>query len=302
MYDERYENGINGNSLIFENENKTEKAYITRMITENHIPGYLDCSVVYTDGSERYVYDITSRSNLESMYEYDEIGYDALCDILNSLALALESAEEYLLPAEHLMLDPHYIYSIPGSGRMMYCYYPGAYSALSESMNEIAEFILQKADHTDDAATMLAYDFYKQVTDGDYTIRRLLDRAETMIENDTEEDECLKHVVIEDDELYPPDEDMAPVIPAAGRIIMAVCIALLVMISGFVLFAELKPYGMAAGLMVYKEMKILICSSSAMSVLLPILIALKWLGESKQYKEKLNEYDNDRSAELFYLG
>ena len=93
MYDERYENGINGNSLILESGDKADTGYITRMITENHIPGFLDCSVVYTDGNERYVYDITSKICLESMYEYEEIGYDGLCDILNSVATALESAE-----------------------------------------------------------------------------------------------------------------------------------------------------------------------------------------------------------------
>ena len=227
MYSERYENGINGNRLILESEGKADAGYITKMITGNRIPGYLDCSVVYADGSESYVYDITSKTSLQSMYEYEEIGYDALWDILDSLATALESAEEYLLPVERLMLDPRYIYGVPGGGRFMFCYYPGYYSTLSESMNEIAEYLLQRVDHTDDPATMLAYDLYRQVTEGDYTVRRLLNRTETMLESDTDEDECLKHVVIEDDELYPPDEDTAPVIPSAGRIIMGVCIAVL---------------------------------------------------------------------------
>ncbi|MBR6485904.1 MAG: hypothetical protein IKT17_04350 [Lachnospiraceae bacterium] len=302
MFSERYESGINGRCLILEGDDKADKGYITRMITENRIPGYLACSVVYADGCIGYVYDVTGKKSLGEMYEHEEIGYAALCDILNSLATALESAEEYLLPTEHLMMDPHHIYTGQGDKRMSFCYYPGTYSTLSESMIEIAEFILQKADHTDDPATMLAYDFYKQVSNGDYTVRMLLNRTEAMIGDDIAKEECLENMVIEDDELYPPATEDAPVIPAAGKMIMAVCIGILMIISGFVLTSELNAGGTAAWLMAFKEMKLLVCTSSAMSVLLPIFIFLKWFNESKMYRERVDAYDNDRSSELFYFG
>ncbi len=302
MYGERYENGINGSSLIFEYGSGQDGSYLTRMITENRIPGYLECTTACTDGMVRYVYNVTSVVSLYSMYEDREIGYAALVNLLDSLASAMEAAGEYLLPCEHLMTDPAHIFIETGSGRIVWCYYPGHCMGIDEAMNGLAEYILLKADHNDEAATLLAYDLYKQVTKGDFTLRALLSRTETAVLDEIPAGEEGEHLIIEEDELYPPDEEEMPRVPVMGRVITACCIGLLLAVSGFVLSAELGLSKAAQWLMTFNEMKLLICASSAISVLLPVVIALRWFNDTRMYRDRMVSYNNDRSEEIFYFG
>ena len=298
MFTARTESGIDGNKLIIENNEILNVGYKSRMLLENHIPGFLKCSVICVDGKDRYVYDITSKTSLYNIYGHSEMDYKMLYGLIENLASGMEAAGEYLLPVQHLILDPKYIYVENNTGRIFWCYYPGFYSTLKGGMNELAEYILQKADHKEDAAIELAYGFYKQVVKEDYTLRSLLSRRAAMtasVKNDGGKEAETEKILIRDDrELYPPDDGCAPLLPRSGKVIIAVCLSVVLLLSGLCLFAALYGGGMFSELLKLKEMQIFICLTEAMGMLLPVLIAVRWINSTKRFgKKPEREHENE---------
>ena len=316
MFIESYDYGINGNYLILDDseavsqntdrgedsgENSTASSsesinenrdistgYIPRMLVENHIPSFLECSIVHSDGRERYIYDITSRTSLTDMYEHTRMDHRFLLSFIDAVAAVLENAEEYLLPCEHIIFDPGYIYADRGTDMISWCYYPGHFSELKQSMTTLAEYILERADHTNRDTVNLAYDFYKQVINGDYSLRRLTIRSETESAASKEEEE--ENYLIEDDsDFYLPDEDDEPVIPASGKIISGVCIFVLVVISGVILASALCSNPLLSILLGMREMQVFLGLSGALSLLMPTIILVKWFNKVRDFRKKLED-------------
>lgn len=303
MFTAHMESDINGSRLIFENPEMNNVGYKSRMLIENHITGFLECNIVYTEGKENYVYDTTSKTSLHNIYEHGEMNHKMLYVLIESIICGMESAGEYLLPVEHLILDPEYIFVENNTGRIFWCYYPGSYNTLKEGMNELAEYILGKADHKEDAAIELAYGFYKQVVNEDYTLRRLLLRNEGLTESviaDDRDGKKTEKILIEDErELYPPDEDDAPVIPRSGKVIIMICLSVIFLLSGMVLAAAVYKNSSLSKLLTLNEMRIFICMTESMAMLLPILITVKWINSTRKFKQLLMEADKNDDADLY---
>lgn len=303
MFTARMESDINGSRLILENPEMKNVGYKSRMLIENHITGFLECSIVYTEGKENYVYDTTSKTSLYNIYEHGEMNHKMLYVLIESIICGMESAGEYLLPVEHLMLDPRYIFVENNTGRIFWCYYPGSYNTLKEGMNELAEYILGKADHKEDAAIELAYGLYKQVVNEDYTLRELLSGqdslTEAVMENDGNGSKTEKILIEDDRELYPPDEDDAPVIPRPGKIIITVCLSLVLLISGIVLSAAVYKNSAVTKLLALNEMRIFICMTESMAMLLPILITVRWINSTRRFRKMLEQTAINDSADIY---
>ncbi len=298
MFNERYECGVGQNSLILENGNTQDAGYKSIMLIKNRIPGFLKCSIYYMDGKEQYVYDVTSRVSIYSAYEKSLMDYGALYDLLGALAMAFESAEEYLLPPEHLLLDPKHIYRDTQTGSIYFCYYPGTFTEIRDGMYGFAEYILKVTDHTDDAAVTLAYDFYKQVVNEDYTIRRLLKNNETRIEVRTEE-QAEDYRVDDDSELYNKKPEARTDIPFAGKIIILSSLLLILIMSGFVASAVIYEGGFAASLLELAELKVFISLTCAMAMLVPLLIVIRWVNENGIFIKVPDTDNTGDDEELF---
>lgn len=303
MFTAHMKSDINGSRLIFENPEMNNVGYKSRMLIENHITGFLECNIVYAEGKENYVYDTTSKTSLRNIYEHGEMNHKMLYVLIESIICGMESAGEYLLPVEHLILDPEYIFVENNTGRIFWCYYPGSYNTLKEGMNELAEYILGKADHKEDAAIELAYGFYKQVVNEDYTLRKLLLRHEGLTEPviaDDRDGKKTENILIEDDrELYPPDEEDAPVIPRSGKVIIMICLSVILLLSGMVLAAAVYKNSSLSKLLTLNEMRIFICMTESMAMLLPILITAKWINSTRKFKQLLMEADKNDDADLY---
>lgn len=303
MFTTRMESDINGSRLILENPEMNNVGYKSRMLIENHITGFLECNIVYAEGKENYVYDTTSKTSLRNIYEHGEMNHKMLYVLIENIICGMESAGEYLLPVEHLILDPEYIFVENNTGRIFWCYYPGSYNTLKEGMNELAEYILGKADHKEDAAIELAYGFYKQVVNEDYTLRKLLLRHEGLTEPviaDDRDGKKTENILIEDDrELYPPDEEDAPVIPRSGKVIIMICLSVILLLSGMVLAAAVYKNSSLSKLLTLNEMRIFICMTESMAMLLPMLITVKWINSTRKFKQLLMEADKNDDADLY---
>ena len=295
MFIERYDNGISGNHLILESEMMNSVGYKSRMLMENDIPDFLPCTIIRSDGKDEYVYDITSLVSLYDLYECEEMDHRFLCCLINGMASGLERAAEYLLPPEHLFYDPKHIYVDRERFRILWCYYPGSYTTLTEGMNELAEYILTRADHKDEAAVSLAYGLYKQVVNEDYTLRKLVTKSSPVTDpviGDEEEEEILK---IEDiGDFLLPDEDDAPAIPSSGKAIIGVCILILLFVSAFTFTTSLYGGDSMRFLMEMTEMKICLTLTGATAIMLPMLIILKWYRSYRKFTKTLDEAGNNK--------
>ena len=296
MFIERYDSGISGNHIIFESEIMNNVGYKSRMLVENDIPDLLPCSIIRSDDREEYVYDITSLISLYDLYDGEEMDHKFLCCLINGMASGLEAAEEYLLPPEHLMYDPRHIYVDRERLKILWCYYPGSYTVLRDGMNELAEYILKKADHKDESAVSLAYGLYKQVVNEDYTLRKLVTNSNQVTDRVKEEGDT-------DDDIYEitdlsdfilPGEDDAPTIPASGKTIIGVCILVLLFVSVFTFTASLYLGDSLRSLMEMTEMRIFLTATGAMAIMLPMLIIIKWYNAYRSFQRDMDEAGNKR--------
>ena len=296
MFLERYDNGIGGNHLILEGDIPQSVGYKSRMLVENDIPDFLRCSIIKNDSRDGYVYDITSFVSLYDLFEGDEMDHRFLCCLINGMASGLEGAAEYLLPPEHIIYDPRHIYVDRERLRILWCYYPGSYTTLSEGMNELAEYILKKADHRDEAAVSLAYGLYKQVVDEDYTLRRLVNESNPVTDtvDDTDDMEEDIYEVSDINDFLLPREDDAPVMPVSGKVITGVCIMVLLSVSIFTFTASLYGGDSLRSLIEMTEMRVLLSLTAAMAVMLPVLIIMKWYNGYRKFQRKLEGMDDSR--------
>ncbi len=295
MFTVGYDNGINGNLLILEGDIAKDVGYKSRMLVENDIKDFLRCSIIQADGKDKYVYDITSLISLYDLLDEEVMDHKFLCCLISGIAGGLESASEYLLPPCHLIFDPEHIYVDRERNRILWCYYPGSYTTLSEGMNGLAEYILKKADHKDDGAVALAYSLYKQVVNEDYTLRKLVSGSEPVtgeVSEDEERDEIYR--VSDDKEFMTLKEDDAPVIPLFGKVIIASCILSLLLISAFTFTAGFCGSDSLKSLMELAEMKIFLALSGAVTVMMPLLIILKWYKRYRIFKKNMKEAGKDK--------
>lgn len=296
MFIERYDNGINGNQLILESDVINNVGYKSRMLAENDIPDFLRCSIIQSDGKDGYVYDITSLISLFDLFEGEEMDHKFLCCLINGMASGLEAASEYLLPPEHILYDPRHIYVDRDRMRILWCYYPGSYITLREGMNELAEYILKKADHRNEAAVSLAYSLYKQVVNEDYTLRKLVTQSDPVTDGvkDSEDEGDDIFEITDIDDFILPGEDDTPSVPQAGKTIIGACILVLLFISAFTFTAGLNKSDSMTSLMSMIEMRLFLTLTASMAVMLPLLIIFKWLVAYRKFRKRLDEADRNK--------
>ena len=80
------------------------------MIRENKIEGLLTCEAVLVDGKYEYKYEITSRQQMDRVYEKRGLGGEEIRHFLQGLQKAMEGVEKYLLDLDSLLVVPEYIY------------------------------------------------------------------------------------------------------------------------------------------------------------------------------------------------
>ena len=132
--------------------------YRYRMLAANQIPGLLGCSLRFIDGDSCLYYEITSKQNLADLYENSVIPRAVLKKLLSEMTDTEKSLEEYLLNAEDLILNPHYIYRDSSADRWDFIYCPDEKLRNGgDSLKDLAEFLAVHADTDDREAAGISY-------------------------------------------------------------------------------------------------------------------------------------------------
>jgi hypothetical protein len=127
------------------------------MLQRNRIPSLLPMTAERIDEQTSYAFEITSLQSLSVYCRSRKIGRDDLTNILGSVLYALQSLEDFLLDAGHLVLRPDSIYLNWETQALFFAYVPGFAGRIRESMQALLEYILTQISHEDQGTVVLAY-------------------------------------------------------------------------------------------------------------------------------------------------
>lgn len=183
-----YERGMSHNYMVlssydfFGQEEGTED-YMTRMLLGNKIPGILPVICRRNAGVKQYCYEINSLQSLDRLYEKQEMGYEALHNLMEGIIRTLEHLEEYLLDGTQIILKPEYIYLHVESGEPFLVCYPQYRGDIRKSFMMLMDYLLTKIDHTQEHVVWLAYQIYRCTRNTNYVlgeVKELLFKADDM--------------------------------------------------------------------------------------------------------------------------
>lgn len=171
-----YKRDMDHNYLVLTAEEKIYGgSYQVRMIVTNTIPGLMKCNIRSVDNVVYFYYEITSKQPIARVFEMNSITYDVLIKILVGVKKALEGIKEYLLEADHLLLDPAHIYMDVESKEAAFCYYPSDKNKIEKSFHLFSEYILNKLDHNDRKAVVCGYEIYKNTLEENYNMDQIME-------------------------------------------------------------------------------------------------------------------------------
>ncbi|MBO4375607.1 MAG: FHA domain-containing protein [Lachnospiraceae bacterium] len=254
--DIRFKNDANHNYMIIKKEKGPVNANNEKMVIRNSIDGLLRMNLHFLDDEVFYYYDIRSRQSLGRLYEGRYMSGEELTNFFRGMVRVFNELEQYLLPAEGIILDPEYIFVDIDSVSPEFVFYPtGKAGGKQEEALSLAEFLIDHADRNDPLAGRLAYDYYESVTDGvispapllagiaekkndDITSRKKTEMPDIEKESDpdyweTEEDMSELDYFLKKD---PAEENDKGLLKIAG-----ICLGLIVVAAVFYLILVLNP-------------------------------------------------------------
>lgn len=149
-----------------------EEQFEARMLMENEVEGILPMQIRNVDSIEYYYYDISSKQLISNLFERGQLVYQQIKGIVEGIFEIIDRGREYLLNENDFILDTEYMYITLSNFKISLCYYPGYNMDISTQLTKVIEYLMDKADHTDEQAVMLVYGLYK-MTKQDCTIESL---------------------------------------------------------------------------------------------------------------------------------
>ncbi len=165
--DIRYKNDANHNYMIIKKEKGPINVNNEKMVIRNNINGLLRMNLHFINEEIFYYYDIRSKQSLGRLYEGRYMSGEELTNFFRGMVRVFNELEQYLLPAEGLILDPELIYVDIDTITPEFVFFPSSRSGgKEEEALTLAGFLIDHSDRNDPLAGRLAYDYYESVTDG----------------------------------------------------------------------------------------------------------------------------------------
>ena len=174
-----YRRDLQHSYLVIHREDKQEKeAYPSKMITENSIPGLLQCEAKRMDNEILYYYDLTSKISLEERWRGGKAEGEEVLTVIFAFLKVLENMEEYLLSADSVYLKLDQIYAAAGMEEIEFCYIPGETRDLEQQFRELLEETLPLLNHENKKAVLDIYSLYHYVVQEGLTAEGLREHME----------------------------------------------------------------------------------------------------------------------------
>ena len=164
-----------------------ETEYEIHMLEENQIPGFMKCVRKKINGKNRYYYEITSRQSLTQICETETLKRKDIRMILQSLYLALQQVDRYLLDGNKIILEPELIYMDIESREAVFCYLPSCENRIQDSFRVFASYLLYHLNHTDTEAVLMVFEINRKVQETNYALMDLLQEIQSTSEPEKNE-------------------------------------------------------------------------------------------------------------------
>lgn len=159
-------------------ETENHGGYRMKMITNNEIPGLLKVASRIVNGKTRYLYRITSMTNMEDEFQKKNMEYKDLEELMKAFSVTFLSMEDYLLDYSGLYLMPSTIYKDLKTGEWKFTYVETAEICFEEGMKNCFEYIIRNINHKDIKAVTMAYGVYKRLCEGNVNPQELFEYEE----------------------------------------------------------------------------------------------------------------------------
>ncbi|MCM1179661.1 MAG: FHA domain-containing protein [Clostridium sp.] len=117
-------------------------------------------------------YRLRYRTTLRSVMGHLPFTMRRLYNMIASVVAVLETAEEFLFDAGHILWNPDYIFIEADTGKLQFCSYPEMQKDEIPLKKLLAEWI-EQTDKKDEAAIMYLLKFYNLVTEPDCSLENL---------------------------------------------------------------------------------------------------------------------------------
>ena len=150
-----YKRDLNGHYLILHSSGDLPDNHEMRTITSNRIPGLLPMEADSLNGETSCRYDISSLLPFSLLFRVIPPSEEVIRDLYLKLLDSLELFEDYLLNADHLLLDPEFLYTPRDEPALRMAYVPFYRKDLREQLIALTESILPDVGKAEDFCAVL---------------------------------------------------------------------------------------------------------------------------------------------------
>ena len=174
--------GLDNTFLVVECGGEYTEDYQMRMLEENDMGGILCPRGHGEEGISMYEYDISGKISLKSKYKEMKIDMKEMIKFITGLLNVVREIHDHLLDADHLLLDPEYIFWEDGA--YYFCYYPGGGWNVWEAFHRLTEQFVQWTDFRDDASVRTSFLLHKETMKENYSLHKIARQIEAMQEEE----------------------------------------------------------------------------------------------------------------------
>lgn len=152
-------------------------SYFGRAVLHTAMNGLAACKEHLVNGKKEIWYEIDGFHTLEQIFAVKKISAQELKQILLGLAQTIEGLEKYLIDGKRLCYQPEYLYMDMETGKikLLFDFTEGD---REHPLMPLAQFLLERLDHEEEAAIELGYFFYEQAGRDVLSIREIEKKAE----------------------------------------------------------------------------------------------------------------------------
>ena len=184
---------IQANYLVIHSDE--DKPYMVDMLAGNKVKGFLELEVRVMDNQNQYYYDITGKETIVQKTQRTKWSKKELTGAVAEILDTVKKAREYLLAADHFLLEPEYMYRSIDTGTLSLCYTWEREKAINEQLTELFAYFLNAVDYEDQEAVEWIYRLYDTSREEECTLQRLWSVFDVETEKTEEQETSVEEIV-----------------------------------------------------------------------------------------------------------